>query len=95
MNAENIARAIRQIERWAGDAYYTPDTDPAVCPEGDEVYQALQMIKAEIDIRPVLLNGSERELIALWMDTAMDFLPAGGDEEKLMVELKGIKEKMV
>ena len=42
---EIIRQAIREIERWAGEAYYTPDTDPEVCPDGDEVYQALQKIK--------------------------------------------------
>jgi len=41
---EIIKEAIKDIERWAGDAYITPDTYKE-CPDGDEVYQALEKIK--------------------------------------------------
>ena len=40
-----IKEEISQIEKWAGEAYYTPYTDTEKCPDGDEVYQALEVIK--------------------------------------------------
>jgi len=42
-----IREAIKDIERWAGEAYTTP-SDPRT-PDGDEIYQALQKIKKAID----------------------------------------------
>ena len=37
-----LERAIEQIEVWKGDAYLAPCEE---CPDGDEVYQALETIK--------------------------------------------------
>ncbi|GAG30138.1 unnamed protein product [marine sediment metagenome] len=43
-----ISQAIKEIENWSGEAYYTPETDPEQCPDGNEIYQALEKIKEVI-----------------------------------------------
>lgn len=40
-----ILEQIKNIEMWAGEAYYTPTTNKNICPDGDEIYQALEAIK--------------------------------------------------
>ncbi len=46
---KQIDLALRDIERWAGEAYTTPGHKD--CPDGDEVYQALQRIRELINIK--------------------------------------------
>ena len=45
VNVEVIAQALAEIWRWQGQAYVGPCDE---CPEGDDIYQAVEAIKREI-----------------------------------------------
>ena len=49
---QEIRQAIRDIEKHAGTAYYTPESDPMCCPGGDDIYRAIEEIKKAIGDEP-------------------------------------------
>ena len=56
-----IWEAVKDIEKWAGQTYYTPTTDPKVSPDGDEVYQAIEKIKEALPLDLCVICGDHIE----------------------------------
>ena len=96
---KHIEEAIKDIEKWAGDAYITPDSKNKECPDGDEIYQALQVIKNEINKIKIITGNNKisNKLVDIFTanqkdnKTIVDVLRKGGNDklaDKVESEIK-------